>query len=91
MQTSRLESNVTVGQPDGWHARPATEFARIVGEFGLGVTIARPGETPVRGDSVLSLLTMGACFGEQLVIAVEYTDERAAEAQQLLQALHELF
>ena len=59
---------VTVSQADGWHARPATEFARLVGESGLFVTIGRQGEPAVRGDSVLSLLTLGARFGEVLVV-----------------------
>ena len=59
---------VTVSQADGWHARPATEFARVVGESGLLVTIGRQGEPAVRGDSVLSLLTLGARFGEELIV-----------------------
>ncbi|MFM7030471.1 MAG: HPr family phosphocarrier protein [Micrococcales bacterium] len=82
---------VTVHQVDGWHARPATEFARIVGEFGLAVTIGRAGEEAVRGDSVLSLMTLGARQNEQLTIVVNFEATDEANAQQLIEALHELF
>lgn len=76
---------VTIQQPEGWHARPATEFARIAGDSGLEVTIGRGGEASVRGDSVLSLLTLGARFGEELTITV--TANTDAEAADLLEAL----
>ena len=76
---------VTIQQPEGWHARPATEFARIAGDSGLEVTIGRGGEASVRGDSVLSLLTLGARFGEELTITV--TANTDAEAADLLDAL----
>ena len=87
----RIETTVVVRQEEGWHARPATEFARIVGEFGLPVVISRTDGEPVRGDSVLSLLTMGARQGERLVIAVECESATEMEANQLLSALIELF
>lgn len=80
-----FSATVTIQQAEGWHARPATEFARIAGESGLEVTIGRGGEASVRGDSVLSLLTLGARFAEQLTITVNANT--AAEAQQLLEAL----
>ena len=76
---------VTIQQPEGWHARPATEFARLAGNSGLEVTIGRGSEASVRGDSVLSLLTLGARFGEQLTITVSANTD--AEAAGLLQAL----
>lgn len=88
---NQLLAQVTVSQLDGWHARPATEFARIVGEFGLEVTIGRPGEEPVRGDSVLSLLTIGARFNETLDITVKYPETEAENAQRVVSALRELF
>jgi phosphocarrier protein HPr len=78
-------SVITIRQPEGWHARPATEFARIAGDSGLEVTIGRGGEASVRGDSVLSLLTLGARFGEELTITV--TANTDAEAAALLDAL----
>jgi phosphocarrier protein HPr len=80
-----VTASVTIHQPEGWHARPATEFARIAGESGLEVTIGRAGEASVRGDSVLSLLTLGARQGEVLTISVSANTD--AEAAVLLEAL----
>jgi phosphocarrier protein len=82
---------VTIRQEDGWHARPATDFARIVSDSGLQITVSRAGEEPVRGDSVLSLLTMGARFGEQLTITVSQEHSSQPNASQILQQLAELF
>lgn len=82
---------VTVRQADGWHARPATDFARIVSDSGLAITVSRAGEEPVRGDSVLSLLTIGARFGEELTITVSEEQAEAANATQTLQQLTQLF
>ena len=87
----QIWATVTVRNPEGWHARPATEFARIVGEFGLQVTIGRPGDTAVRGDSVLSLMTLGARQGEQLLVSVNYEGTDAAAAHQFIDAIGELF
>jgi phosphocarrier protein len=82
---------VTIRQPEGWHARPATEFARIVGESEFDVTIGRSGEAPIRGDSVLSLLTLGARFGEELTITVTATGDGEEQARLLLANLSQLF
>ncbi|MEY2946332.1 MAG: hypothetical protein RL243_1109 [Actinomycetota bacterium] len=80
-----VTATIAIRQPEGWHARPATEFARIAGDSGLEVTIGRGGEASVRGDSVLSLLTLGARLGEELTITV--TANTDAEAAELLEAL----
>ena len=70
-----VSTTVSVSQRDGWHARPASEFAKVVVNSGSTVTVARPGQTPVRGDSVLSLMALGAKHGEKLMITVNGTDE----------------
>jgi len=77
---------VSISQPDGLHARPASDFVALVQQSGLSVTVSRLGETPVRGDSVLSLMTLGLGFGELVEISVEGQD-----AQDLLVALKSLF
>ena len=89
MSSEIVSATVAINQPEGWHARPATEFARIVGESGLTVTIGRPGQPPMRGDSVLSLLTLGAKFEEELVI--EVSGGSAEDQKALLHALIGLF
>lgn len=88
---SQYSATVTIRQADGWHARPATEFAQLVGESNLEVTIGRPGQSAVRGDSVLSLLTLGARFGEELVITVTGPTAQDANPEKLLEKLTQLF
>ena len=89
MTSQTARTSVTIRQPEGWHARPAAEFARLVDESGLSVTIGRTGESFVRGDSVLSLLTLGARFGQELHI--EVTDGDPAKQSALLEQLLALF
>lgn len=88
---SQCSATVTIRQADGWHARPATEFAQLVGESSFEVTIGRPGQPATRGDSVLSLLTLGARFGEELVITVTGSAEQGADPEKLLEKLTQLF
>jgi phosphocarrier protein len=81
-----VSQTVSVSQTDGWHARPASEFAKAVVKSGASVTVSRPGQASVRGDSILSLLALGAKHGEKLMITVSGTDE-----QQVLNQLTSLF
>jgi phosphocarrier protein len=87
----QITRTVTIRQPDGWHARPATEFARIASESGLEVTIGRHREAATRGDSVLSLLTIGARFGEELTVTVFHGESESNSARELLESLVALF
>ena len=63
------ERHVTIGWPEGLHARPAAVFVRAAGAVGVPVTIAKPGGTPVNAASMLALLGLGAEAGEQVVLA----------------------
>ena len=62
---------VSVANIDGWHARPASDFAKLVVASGHRVQVSRPGLKPVPGDSVLSLMSLGARQGEVLIIEVD--------------------
>jgi phosphocarrier protein HPr len=89
LSTETIAVTVSIRQAEGWHARPATEFASIVSASGLTVTIGRPDQPPMRGDSVLSLLTLGAKFGEELVL--EVAGGSAEDQKALLESLLALF
>ncbi|MFD9128123.1 HPr family phosphocarrier protein [Kitasatospora sp. NPDC059571] len=65
------ERSVTVGWPEGLHARPASIFVRAVTAAGVPVTIAKQGGTPVNAGSMLGLLALGAQGGETVVLASE--------------------
>lgn len=65
------ERQVTIGSKVGLHARPASLFAKAVKNTGVPVKIAKNGQLPVNAASLLSLLTLGAEFGEQVTLSAE--------------------
>ncbi|MFC5911779.1 HPr family phosphocarrier protein [Streptacidiphilus monticola] len=72
------ERRVTIGWPEGLHARPASVFVRAAGSVGVPVTIAKPGGTPVNAASMLALLGLGAAGGEEVVLASDADGADAA-------------
>jgi phosphocarrier protein HPr len=63
---------VTVGSSVGLHARPATLIAQAAADTGVTVTIANVGEEEgVDAGSALLIMTLGAKFGDQVVVASE--------------------
>ncbi|MFJ1706193.1 HPr family phosphocarrier protein [Kitasatospora sp. NPDC088346] len=63
------ERRVTIGWPEGLHARPASVFVRAVTSTGLPITIAKEGGNPVNAASMLGLLGLGAEGGDTVVLA----------------------
>jgi phosphocarrier protein len=72
------ERRVTVGWPEGLHARPAAVFVRAVTSSGVPVTVARPGGEPVNAASMLSVLGLGVEGGQEIVLASGAEDAEAA-------------
>lgn len=70
-----VQEIVVVGSAEGFHARPATEFAKVCTGIEAVVKVSRPGFDAVRGDSVLSLMTLGAKQGDKLLIQVAGPNE----------------
>ena len=65
------ERQVTIGSKVGLHARPASLFAKAVKDSGVPVKIAKDGKPPVNAASLLSLLTLGAEFGDEVTLSAE--------------------
>ena len=65
------ERQVTIGSKVGLHARPASLFAKAVKNTGVSVQIAKDGQPPVNAGSLLSLLTLGAEFGDEVTLYAE--------------------
>ncbi|AZZ40096.1 HPr family phosphocarrier protein [Acidipropionibacterium jensenii] len=61
----------TIAAASGLHARPAAMFVQAASKSGLAVTIGRPGETPVDARSILSVMGLGAKFGETVELSAE--------------------
>ena len=74
-----------VSNPQGLHARPADLFVKTASKFTARVEVNKNGEL-VDGKSILSILTLAAVQGTELVIQAEGSDSAAA-----VQALAELF
>ena len=72
------ERQVTIGSKVGLHARPASLFAKAVKNAGVPVQIAKNGQPPVNAASLLSLLTLGAEFGDQVTLHAEGEGAEAA-------------
>jgi phosphocarrier protein HPr len=79
------ERLVRVGSKVGMHARPASLFAKAVARSGVRVQIAKNGQPPVNAGSLLSLLTLGAEYGEEVTLSAE--GEGADEALDELAAM----
>lgn len=77
-----LWQTITIKSPEGLHARPAAEFVRVAATEGHSVLISKGDGPRVRGDSILSLLSLGVKQGEKLRIEVTGADEES-----LLQSL----
>lgn len=65
------ERRVTVAIPEGLHARPAALFVRLAGAQPAPVTIRRPDGEPVPAASILSVMTLAARAGDDVVLAAE--------------------
>jgi phosphocarrier protein HPr len=66
---------VIVGSRIGLHARPAGLIADAAGSAGSPVTLGTPGGAPVDAGSALLVMTLGARYGDEVVVA---GDDQAA-------------
>lgn len=73
----------------GLHARPASEFVECAANYNSKIKICRAGqeEESVNAKSIVLLLTLGLCKGEEAIISANGSDE--AEAVEALAALIE--
>lgn len=68
---------VTLTNPSGLHARPASVFAKAAAAHPCTVTIGK-GERTVNAKSVLSVLTLDCHQGDQLTIVTDGDDADTA-------------
>jgi phosphotransferase system HPr (HPr) family protein len=85
MAERRTQRVVTVCNPQGLHARPADMFVRLALQFASHIEIVKDGER-FNGKSILSLMTLAAEQGTELVLRADGPD-----AEDALEALAELF
>lgn len=81
MPTTNQEQSVTVKNTEGLHARPADQFVRLAMQFDSEITVCKHGVEAVDGKSILSILTLCATRGTELVIRAQGDDAEDAVCQ----------
>ncbi len=81
---------LTVQQPAGLHARPATIFVKLASRFPCVISLRNlsNGKGPSKAKSIMSLLSLGIEQGARIVVRAE--GEQADEALFALQQLIEV-
>ena len=72
-----MEQTVTLGSKSGLHARPAAVFVQKAKGFHSEITLTK-NEKTVNGKSILSVLSLGAEQGDQVVLKVNGDDAELA-------------
>ena len=80
-----VERTVTLGSKSGLHARPAAIFVQHAKAFQSQITLAK-NERTANGKSILSVLSLGAEQGNQIVLKISGDDAETA-ANKLLPLL----
>jgi phosphocarrier protein HPr len=69
--------NVTIENPTGLHARPASIFIKTATQFKSKINIIKD-EREVSAKSMLSLLSLGLTKGTEIIISADGEDEKDA-------------
>ena len=77
--TEAPAKTATIANPKGLHARPSAAVAEIVGGYEARVLIGYRGEWE-EADSILGLLTLGACHGAEVAVSADGPQAEAAIA-----------
>jgi len=81
---SHYETEVTIVNEHGLHARPVTKFVQLANQYDSKIEVSN-GELAVDGKSVMSMMCLAATRGTSLRIRAEGPD--AAEAVRALAGL----
>ena len=76
---AKVQGQVTVVDPIGLHARPASQIVKLVKESGLEITIGREGQEFAKANSALRMMALKITTGETLTVEVQTTDEALAK------------
>jgi phosphocarrier protein HPr len=75
--TCIMERTVTLASKSGLHARPAAVFVQQAKGFQSQITLSKNDKT-ANGKSILSVLTLGAEQGDQVMIKADGDDAQLA-------------
>jgi len=90
-QIYSLQKTVTLKNKLGLHARAACVFVKIAHEFQSNIKLKKTNNSSwVDGKSILSLLTLEASMGTQIIIRAEGSDASQA-LNKLIQSINDKF
>jgi phosphocarrier protein len=72
-----LESEFTIVNKNGMHARPAAQFVKQASQFKCEILVEKDDEQ-VNGKSIMGLMMLAAAKGEKLKIIAEGADAEGA-------------
>lgn len=72
-----IKKKIKITNPQGLHARPASNFVKIANKYEADVVV-RKGSEAVSGKSIMSLMTLAANHGSTLEIEASGPDADAA-------------
>lgn len=77
MGEQSVEKRATLVNSQGLHMRPADMFVRVASRFAAEIKVAKAPnvDQPVDGKSILSILTLAADHGSELVIYAQGADD----------------
>lgn len=77
------KKTVRISNQSGLHARPASDFIALAGQFQSDIWIrnVEKNEAPITAKSILLLLAKGYSQGETVELSAEGSDEQAAVEQ----------
>ena len=78
-----ITKKIKIINPQGLHARPASNLVKLVSKFESDVMVRKGGEA-VNGKSIMSLMTLAANHGA--VLEVEVSGPDAEEAMKAIEA-----
>ena len=81
---TRVEREFVVRNKLGLHARPASQFVKLAGQFASDITVAKDG-TVSDGKSIIGILMLAAGPGSALTVTAQGED--AAEAMEAIEQL----
>lgn len=76
----RIEQEITIGNKQGLHARPAAIFVQLASKFDSAIWIEKGGEV-VDGKSIITVLSLGATKGSAVKLIIEGDDAQDALAE----------
>ena len=72
-----FSKNVTIVNPTGLHARPASQFVQTAGKYESSIFIVKDGNE-INAKSIMGVMAGGLSQGTEIEIKAEGADEQAA-------------